>query len=210
MKEYKTIDYYGDYWGLPIIAFDKLDGNNLRFEYSPKRGFYKFGTRNMIIDESNLEFGFAINIFLDKYSEPLTKIFKSKNYRDIQSITCFAELVGEKSEFGKHFLDDILDTVLFDVELDKKGLIPPREFIKEFEKVGIPNIVYEGNLNKEFVKSVKENEYNLREGVIGKGIIPNQRNKLYYCKIKTNDWFDRLRANSLEDYEKELKQSYRK
>ena len=88
MKEYKTIDYYGDYWGLPIIAFDKLDGNNLRFEYSPKRGFYKFGTRNMIIDESNLEFGFAINIFLDKYSEPLTKIFKSKNYRDIYYLFC--------------------------------------------------------------------------------------------------------------------------
>ncbi len=52
--------------------------------------------------------------------------------------------------------------------------------------------------------------YNLREGVIGKGLIPNQKNRLYYCKIKTNDWFDRLRANSLEDYEKELKQSYRK
>ena len=143
MKEYKTIDYYGDYWGLPIIAFD---------------------IRHVKTKVTN------------------EKIFKSKNYRDIQSITCFAELVGEKSEFGKHFLDDILDTVLFDVELDKKGLIPPREFIKEFEKVGIPNIVYEGNLNKEFVKSVKENEYNLREGVIGKGLIPNQKNRLYYCK----------------------------
>lgn len=206
MQEYKTIEYYGEYWGLPIIAFDKLDGSNLRFEYSHKRGFYKFGTRNMIIDETNPDFGFAIKIFLDKYAEPLAKIFKSKDYRDNKSFTCFAELVGKNSEFGRHSKDDILDTILFDVDIDRKGFIPPREFVKNFEKVGIPEVIYEGNLNKEFVKAVKENQFNLREGVIGKGLIPNQRNKLYYCKIKTNDWFDRLRRNSIEQYEAELKQ----
>jgi hypothetical protein len=31
MKHYDSIEYYGDNWGLPIIAFDKLDGSNLRF-----------------------------------------------------------------------------------------------------------------------------------------------------------------------------------
>ena len=48
MKQYETIPYYGDYLGPDIIAFDKIDGSNLRFEWSRKRGFYKFGTRKMI------------------------------------------------------------------------------------------------------------------------------------------------------------------
>ena len=31
MKLYPTINYYGDYWDLPVIGFDKLDGSNLMF-----------------------------------------------------------------------------------------------------------------------------------------------------------------------------------
>ena len=30
---------------------------------------------------------------------------------------------------------------------------------------------------------------------------------IYVCKIKTDDWFNRLRAKSPVDYEKELKQA---
>jgi hypothetical protein len=32
------------------LAFDKLDGSNMRFEWSPKRGWYKFGSRGQLID----------------------------------------------------------------------------------------------------------------------------------------------------------------
>ena len=71
MKQYETIPYYGDNLGTEIIAFDKLDGSNLRFEYSKKRGFYKAGTRKMMIDSSHETFGFAVNLFLEKYL-PLT------------------------------------------------------------------------------------------------------------------------------------------
>jgi len=31
--------------GIPLTVFDKLDGSNIRAEWSKKRGFYKFGTR---------------------------------------------------------------------------------------------------------------------------------------------------------------------
>ncbi len=208
MKEYNQINYYGEYWNLPIIAFDKLDGSNLRFEYSQKNGFTKFGTRNMIIDKTHSEFGFAIDIFLNKYSDKLTKIFKSKDYRDTMSYTCYAELLGSKSEFGQHlFNEDTFDVILFDIENHKKGFIPPRKFIKDFESIGIPEIIYEGNLNKELVQSIKTNEFNLSEGVICKGVIPNKKdNNLFYCKIKTNDWFDRLRSKNPLLYEEELKQ----
>jgi hypothetical protein len=205
MKQYNSIDYFGDHWGLPVIAFDKLDGSNLRFEFSQKRGFYKFGTRKQMID-NNSEFGFAINLFLEKYSEPLSKIFKSKEYRNILSFVCYAELVGTKSAFGQHeFGNDIFDIVLFDIDQHKHGFVPPKEFVKNFGSVGIPRVVYEGNLNKEFIERVKHNEFNLTEGVICKGqtLTRKGRPELYYCKVKTNDWFSRLRKKDIKQFESE-------
>ena len=209
MKDYSSIEYYGDYWGLPIIAFDKLDGSNIRFEYSQKRGFYKFGTRRVMMDRTNEDFGFAIDLFLNKYADGLEKIFKSKDYRNIQSFVCFAELVGKNSAFGQHeFGSDEFDIVLFDVDAYKKGFIPPRQFVKDFGALGIPKVVYDGNLNMEFVKAIKENKYDLSEGVICKGVIKTKKNEgLYYCKIKTNDWFDRLRSKHIDLYEEEIKQT---
>lgn len=207
MKQYDSIEYYGDHWGLPIIAFDKLDGSNLRFEYSHKRGFYKFGTRRQMIDASS-EYGFAIELFLNKYADELTKIFKSKDYRNILSFVCYAELLGTKSAFGKHeFSNDVFDVTLFDIDQHKKGFIPPKQFINDFSHLGIPRVVYEGNLNKEFVDRVKRNEFNLSEGVICKGVTQTKKGKpdLYYCKIKTDDWFNRLRNKDIYLYEQEIK-----
>lgn len=211
MREYREIEYYGNNIGLPIFAFDKIDGSNLRFEYSPKRGFYKFGTRQMMIDNSHEEFGFAVTLFTEKYSNALTKIFKSKEYRNELSITCYAELIGEQSEFGQHkYRDDKFDIILFDVEL-KNGFIPPKRFYKEFKEVGIPKLVYQGNLNHEFVDSVKRNEYDLKEGVVCKGVIPNKKeNNIFYCKIKTDDWFKKLQEKHPDLYIRELRQTQTK
>lgn len=207
MKQYESIDYYTKFLGFQIIAFDKLDGSNLRFEYSQKNGFYKFGTRKIMIDETS-EFGIGIKLFLDKYSEELTKVFKSKSYRDTQVFTCFAELIGTKSSFGQHdFENDTFDIVLFDIDQHKKGLIPPKQFIKDFGHLHIPRVIYEGNLNKTFVDDVKQNKFDLSEGVICKGQIPNKKNNnLVYCKIKTNDWFSRLGDKNIDDYNAEIKQ----
>jgi hypothetical protein len=210
MKSYQTIDYYGDNWGLSVIAFDKLDGSSMRFEYSQKRGFYKFGSRNVMIDENHEQFGFAIKLFKDKYEEEITKVFKSKEYRNTLSFVCFAELIGAKSAFGQHeFGNDNFDVVLFDVSAYKRGFIPPKQFVKDFGPLGIPRVVYEGNLNKEFVQRVKSNEFGLSEGVICKGVTQSKKGKdnIYYCKIKTDDWFARLRANNMELYNQELKQA---
>ncbi len=210
MKQYDSIDYYGKHWGLPIFAFDKLDGSNLRFEYSHKRGFYKFGTRNVMIDENNQDFGFAVQLIRNKYEDALTKVFKSKDYRNSQSFVCFAELLGAKSNFGQHdFGNDNFDVVLFDVSQYKKGFIPPKQFINDFGHTGIPRLVYHGNLNKELVARVKTNEFGLSEGVICKGNIQTKKDnsQLYYCKIKTNDWFDRLRNKNIDLYNEELKQA---
>ena len=66
MKSYSSIEYFGEHWGIPIIAFDKMDGSNLRFEWSKKRGFYKFGSRNVMIDENHEQFGKGVTIFIER------------------------------------------------------------------------------------------------------------------------------------------------
>ncbi len=211
MKKYPTIDYYGENWNLPIIGFDKLDGSSLRFEWNKKRGFYKSGSRNVMIDENSEQFGLGVKIFKEKYSEKLSSIFTTKKYRDVLSFVCYAEFLGEKSAFGQHEFDnDKFDVVLFDIDRYKKGFVPPKDFVDDFGDLGIPKVVYTGNLNKDLVARVKRNEFNLSEGLICKGKINTKKgvDQLYYCKIKTDDWFNRLRSLSDEKLlSEELKQA---
>lgn len=163
-----------------------------------------------MIDENSEQFGLAVKIFKEKYTDSLSSIFTSKDYRNIQSFVCFSEFVGSKSCFGQHdFENDKFDTVLFDISQYKKGFVPPRQFVNDFGEVGIPRIVYDGNLNMSLVKRVKSNEFDLEEGIICKGLITNKKgnDNLYYCKIKTDDWFNRLRNKFPKEYELELKQA---
>lgn len=207
MKTYHHIEYYGKNWGLPIIAFDKLDGSNIRIEYSHKRGFYKFGTRKTMFDEKSEPFGFVINLFKEKYETGLSQVLSSKEYRNIQSFVCYFEVFGTKSKFGQHdFLNDEFDIVLFDVDRYKKGFIPPKEFVKNFKHLGIPEVIYEGNLNREFVQSIKSNT-DLAEGVICKGLVKTKKGveQLYYCKVKTMQWLDDLKKTNLKLFNEELK-----
>lgn len=209
MKQYDVIPYYGDHWGLPVLAFDKLDGSNLRFEYSRKRGFYKFGTRNCMIDASHEQFGAAVPAFLEKYADGLDAVFRSRDYRDAQSVVCFAEWCGPGSAFGQHVAGGPMDIVLFDVSVHKRGLVHPRTFVRDFGHLGVPRVVYEGPLGRELVARVKANEFGLSEGVICKGQVRAKRDReqLYYCKIKTDEWFTRLRSSDRRAYEAELAQA---
>lgn len=195
MKSYPHIEYYPKgIMNEHIIAFDKLDGSNIRCEFSRKRGFYKFGTKKCIIDESNEQFGKAITIFKEKYNEDLSRIFYSKDYRNFLSIVVFSEYFGENSFAGQHQPDDNMDMVLFDVDLYKKGLLKPNDFVKDFGHLHIPNIIYEGNLNKEFINNVKNNVYGLKEGVMCKGYRKTKgQDIVWMVKVKTHDWLDKLK-----------------
>ncbi len=205
MKSYNSIEYYGQYYDLPIYAMEKIDGSNVRIEFSQKRGFYKFGTRNTMIDSKSTPFGFAIDLFMDKYNKSLTEVFKSKTYRNYLSFVAFVELVGTKSAYGQHdFENDTFDLKLFDISVYKKGLIPPKQFIDDFKDVGIVDVIYQGNLNKSFIQDVKDNKFGLKEGVVCKGLIPNKKeHNLYYCKIKTNEWLENLKNKFPEQFKKE-------
>lgn len=194
MKQYDHIEYYGKrLMGQVVHAFDKLDGSNLRFEWSNKRGWYKFGTRKCMIDEKNPDFGKAIPVFLNKYGDGLTSIFKSKDYRNIRNFVVFCEWYGPNSFAGRHDPNDKMELVLFDVNPMTKGFLGPKQFIDDFGHLGIPTLVYHDNLNWDFINAVKRNDFNLMEGVVCKAKDSGKAHQIWMVKVKTNAWLDRLK-----------------
>ena len=79
MKSYRSIDGPSKAPQKPCIAFYKYDGSNLRFEWSKKRNWYKFGTRRRLFDESDDKYGQAIPMFLERLAPGLEKVFKKKS-----------------------------------------------------------------------------------------------------------------------------------
>ena len=205
MKSYHKLYYYDesvidkDCW-----AFDKLDGQNMRFEGNLKRGFYKFGSRTQMVPKNDEQFGIGVNIFLNKYHDQLIKILSDQIRDKSTKITAFAELVGENSFCGKHNPNDELDLILFDIWIYKKGWVTPQKFIDDYGHLGIPNLIYRGKLTDHFISDVQEDKFLLKEGVIAKG-------NDFMVKVKTKKWLTEVRNKLGEkylmedvDYKKEL------
>ena len=207
MVEYPSIINSSKAPRKPCIAFDKLDGSNIRIKFTPKAGFCLFGTRTQLIGEDTPFWGQTIHIFNTKYRDVLEDKFrKSKDYRDFREITIFAELIGENSFAGHHAEHDSLDLTFFDVLVGHKSrhLVTPKKFIKDFENVvPIPKVIYEGNLNDQFINDIRNNKFNLNEGVICKGLEPSGAffGHVWMCKIKTQAYFDRLKNRFKENWQ---------
>lgn len=107
-------------------VFDKLDGSNLRFEWSKKQKWYKFGTRNRLFDKSDEVFGCAIPLFMESIADPLEKIIVDNRW---ESAIVFAEFWGENSFAGLHSPEDKKSLAVFDVAPYKKGLLGPKQFL---------------------------------------------------------------------------------
>lgn len=205
MKSYHKLYYYNDdVIGKKCWAFDKLDGQNMRFEGTLKRGFYKFGSRNQMISEKDPDFGVGVNLFMKKYNDEILKILYTKIKDKGLKFTAFAELVGPNSFCGKHHPEDELDLILFDIWIFKSGWIHPINLIDDFGHLGIPNLIYTGELNSDLINNIQENKFNLTEGVIAKG-------DDFMVKIKTKEWLSKVKLKLGErflledlDFKKEL------
>lgn len=195
---------------LPCYSFIKYDGSLIRSAWSPKRGWYKFGTRKLMIDESNQYFGAAIVLFKQKYGEELHTIFKKdKLLRNCQEITVFSEWFGENSICGQHQDYDKKDIILFDVSVHKKGMMAPKEFLERFGHLKVAECVYQGNLNQDLINRVRDgsfdcnSKYEIRnivpEGLVCKG---GSGHDLWMAKLKTELWFKALREQHPVDWEK--------
>jgi hypothetical protein len=186
MKSYPTIEGAAKApIGKPCIAFYKYDGSNLRWEWAPKRGWYKFGTRTQLFDKSDPLFGQAIPIFQDTMGEEIARRCKDAE-RGVQRIICYTEFFGPSSFAGRHELSEAKELRLFDAELYKRGIMPPRQFVKVFGDLSYAaQVVYEGNLNTQFISDVRQGKYPVWEGVVAKG-------DDFMVKIKTTAYFRKL------------------
>lgn len=207
MRVYPSIEGPSKAPHKPCYCFTKYDGSSVRFEWSSKRGWYKFGTRHCMIDHTDPIFGPAVPLFLQKYGDDLEKVFKTeKAFRGVRSFIVFGEYFGEKSFAGMHFPDEQKwDVVLFDVNPHKQGILGPKEFLDAFGHLKVAECLGVFQMGEELIQNVRkerldcESKYPVKteipEGVICKGL--DGRHKLWMAKIKT------------ERYKEELKKRYR-
>jgi hypothetical protein len=209
MKTYPSIEHSAKAPQQPCYVFVKYDGSNIRAEWSKKRGWYKFGTRTQLLDESTPIFGTAIPLFLQKYGDDLPKVFKADSqFRGADTVTVFAEWFGAKSFAGRHLPEDSKDIVLFDVNPLKKGFLGPKRFVDTFGHLKVAEVLEISEMSPELVDRVRsgqlivESKYDVRaevpEGVICKG---GDGHAIWMAKIKTQRYYEELKARHPIDWQ---------
>lgn len=187
MKSYPTIN--GKIVDQPIYAFDKLDGSNVRAEWSRKRGFYKFGKRNHLLDDADPTVREAEHLITETYSDDVAKICRDERW---DNIVCFFEFYGQSSFAGQH-VDEPHEATLIDVST-KKGILEPRDFLKIFGHVKHAPLLYHGNPNSEFLDDVRNGTLSgmTFEGVVCKGKWCSPGLPMMF-KVKNHAWVERVK-----------------
>lgn len=193
MEQYISIPR--DVVDVPIIAFDKLDGNNIRCEWTKKgKVFEKFGSRKVLLGEDSW---LAPAIPLIKaQEEAIVKVMRDERW---EKATLFFEFHGPNSFAGQHQEGDVMTATLLDVFVYKKGYLLPNDFVKLFcgnTLINTPDILYRGNPNQDFVRSVKDGTLPgiTSEGVVCKGLPTKRGYPPTMFKVKTNAWLEKVKA----------------
>lgn len=180
------------------VAFEKIDGTNLHFVWSPENGFHSFGTRRDRFDYSDA--GIAqfhqAHPGMDGLEKAIQRdIVPMSSYLSGRSIV-FAEFVGDNSFAGSHQPKDEKRLIIFDVEWNG-AMMPPEEFIRCFGNLSTPKIVYQGKFTGQLFMDVRNGKYNVKEGVVVKGVANKQ---VYMAKIKTQAYLDKLKETFKDNW----------
>jgi hypothetical protein len=201
MKQYPSIPKIPleDMEGKRVIAFSKIDGSNIRAEWSRKKGFYKFGSRKRLIDNNDQQLGEAVSI-ISEYKEAFYNIFTAKK---VDRAVCFFEYWGENSAFGYHYSEPHWAT-LIDVSIYKKGILSPDDFLEWFSDsdIPIPSVLYKGKIDEDFYSSVKNGTL---EGIGSEGVVCKSgldKGGPWMVKIKRQSWLDKLKSFCKDDSRK--------
>tara|TARA_R100000656_G_scaffold104176_2_gene76282 strand:+ start:12745 stop:13350 length:606 start_codon:yes stop_codon:yes gene_type:complete len=200
MEKYPSISRDPQYGG-PYLVYDKLDGQNIRAEWSKKRGFYKFGSRKVLAGDGLLTVGDRELITI--YEGDIERIFKKLR---IDRAVCFFELFGPNSFAGMHKDFDPMEVALLDVYIHNRGMMDPRDFEKTFRgKVPMPSLLWRGNFNKEDAQAVRDRQVEgmTFEGVVVKGPPPRKDSLPVMFKVKSQEWLDKV-ASMYGDKAEEL------
>jgi len=196
MKTYPSIEYRLNR-NIDVYGFDKIDGSNIRAEWSVKNGFYKFGKRNRLIDETDEQFGEASDIVNNKYGEDLSRLFYDNKFG---RALAFFEFWGPNSFAGKHDEEEEHTVTLIDINPYKRGILAPGKFIKLCEdKIEIPNVLFHGRVGTQLVETIRESKLGgmTFEGVVFKGV--RKGTHLSMFKVKSKAWIDKIKTLYHED-----------
>ncbi len=190
MKSYPSISTMIQ-MGLPIYGFDKIDGSNIRAEWSKKQGFYKFGSRKRLLTDDQPLLVKARDLIFEQ-QDVVAKMCEKNKW---ESIILFYEFAGPNSSFGHHLDTDDHKVWLIDANPYKRGILSPREFLDNFGDMNHAPLLYQGNCNNTLLDSVRNGTL---EGMGSEGIVCKTKGKgntILMFKIKREDWYLRLREH---------------
>ena len=112
----------------------------------------------------------------------------------------FFEFLGPSSFAGWHSSEEAHTVTMFDANIDRLGMLPPKDYLGMFGHLDIAKLLYRGKPNESFVASVRAGTLNgmTYEGVICKAQHP-KKNSVIMFKIKNQAWYDALRVKCAGD-----------
>lgn len=195
MKTYPTIPKKPEKGPTHFWVFDKLDGSNIRAEWSKKRGFHKFGTRKRLLGTDQGVLAKA-QILVEAQEHAFRKVFEE--FR-IDRVVCFFEFYGSKSFAGNHVEDDEHRLTLFDIDVHKKGLVDPDDFLTMFTDTGIDiaNMLHYGLVDEALLTEIRLGVLPGMsfEGVVFKARSRKKWDKPVMFKVKNLAWIKKVKEN---------------
>lgn len=197
MKAYPSIPSHKDIdlTDQKFYLFDKLDGSNIRAEWSAKTGFSKFGSRTQLLTEDQTTLYPSIASFNAKYAEELDRRFRAAK---IERAVVFFEWLGPGSFAGSHPADPAeMYPVVIDIAVYKKGMMVPEKFLEFMYGLPTPKLLYHGVVTEKVIAEIRHRLLGGMsfEGVVGKGekFIQKSGGPLTF-KIKSYAWLDHLKT----------------
>ena len=199
MKEYPSIQSWPGTTQHNVYVFGKYDGSNVRCEFDNKGNIIKFGKRHGLLDDQTPFLIKSKQLIIDKYLDNLAKIIKDNRF---QKATCYFEFYGPNSFAGYH-VDEQHTVMLFDIDIYKKGLMEPKEFLKLFKNLEIPEVLHYGNFNQEIAEQISNGTLaNMPfEGVVCKGPLDKKTGRPLMFKYKNLAWLNKLKENRPTEFE---------
>lgn len=198
MKTYPSIPRLYDlqkYNNVKFHIFEKLDGSNIRVEWSKKSGFCKFGTRHQLLTEDQGPLYNCKQIITDMFEDSISsKLSRMK----VERAVLFFEYYGVGSFAGSHPHDDTMTAALIDIDIYKKGTMSPQDFVNFCgDDLKCAKLLAELYPTKEFVDAVRDGSFDgcTFEGVIGKAKLGSNFTPVEMFKIKTQKWLDALKEH---------------
>lgn len=129
---------------------------------------------------------------MSNYGDELGKRFKDQRY---ELATAFMEFYGPSSFAGNHEPESH-EVRVFDIHVHKKGILPPKDFLKLLEGLPIPNLLYHGVVGKEVVDQIYNSEMPgmTFEGGVAKGPFLQKCGGPVMFKLKSRAWLEKLRG----------------